>query len=126
MRTIAPLAVLLFCVPVIAKQRAVAKPPFVPSVGHVFVVVVENTDEAVAEELPFLKRLAGSGALLENYHGLDPSQPNYIAMTAGSAYGITDDNTVTIDVPHLGDLMERRGLTWKTCRTISRDARATS
>jgi hypothetical protein len=115
MRSISALVILLFCLPASARNRSVAKPPYVPSVGHVFVVVLENTDEAVAEELPFFRRLAGAGALLENYHGLaHPSQPNYIAMMAGSAYGITDDTAVTIDVPHLGDLLERRGLTWKT------------
>lgn len=101
--------------PLQAKVRSVSKPLFVPQIGHVFVVILENTDEAVAEELPFFRRLSASGALLENYHGLaHPSQPNYIAMMAGSAYGVRDDNSVTIDVPHLGDLLERKGLTWKT------------
>ena len=115
MRRIAVFGLLLISLPLYAKHRSVAKPLFVPNIGHVFVVILENTDEAVSEDLPFFKRLAASGALLENYHGLaHPSQPNYIAMMAGSAYGITDDNSVTIDVSHLGDLLERKGLTWKT------------
>ena len=115
MRPIIVTSLLLITFPLYAKHRSVAKPLFVPPIGHVFVVILENTDEAVAEELPFFKRLSAMGALLENDHGLaHPSQPNYIAMMAGSAYGVTDDNSVTIDVPHLGDLLERKGLTWKT------------
>lgn len=97
-----------------ARRRAVAIEPAVPSAAHVFVVVLENTDEAIAEVQPYFHSLATQGALLENYHGVaHPSQPNYIALVAGSAWGIKDDTPVTIDVPHLGDLLESRGLTWK-------------
>ena len=110
------LLLIFFSLPLIAaeRRRAIVRPPFVPHVSHVFLVVLENVDEDVGEELPFFRTLERAGALLENYHALaHPSQPNYIAMVAGSAYGITDDKTVTIDVPHLGDLLESRGLTWK-------------
>lgn len=102
-----------------AVRRHVASPPSIlpPSTGeidHVLLLILENTDAAQAMRQPFLAQFAASGASLTNYHGLaHPSQPNYIALTAGSAYGITNDNPQTIDVPHLGDLLEAHGRTWK-------------
>ena len=77
-------------------------------------IILENTDQSLAVDQPYLSELGGQGAVLTNYHALThPSQPNYIALVAGSAYGVTDDTPVTIDVKHLGDLIEARGLTWK-------------
>jgi phospholipase C len=64
---------------------------------------------------PFIGRLIREGIHLRDSHGIThPSQPNYIAMTAGSTHGVTSDASVTRDVAHLGDLLELRGLTWKT------------
>lgn len=83
-------------------------------VGRVLLVVLENTDLASALQQPFLASLAARGALLQNYHAIThPSEPNYIALTAGSTFGIANDDPVTIDVPHIGDLLEARNLTWK-------------
>lgn len=96
------------------RRRAVARPAVVPRVSHVFLVVLENTDRDVAVGLPFMQRLAAAGAVLTNYRGVaHPSQPNYIAMTAGSTDGVNGDVSVTLDVPHIGDLLEQKGLTWK-------------
>jgi hypothetical protein len=84
------------------------------AVTRIFVVVLENEDADVALRQPYLASLAASGALLRNYHAVaHPSQPNYIAMIAGSAYGIVDDKPVTIDAPHIGDLLDKSGLSWK-------------
>lgn len=94
-----------------------AAPPAVrgmAEVRHVFLVVLENADAATASAQPFLSELASRGAALRNYHALThPSQPNYVALVAGSAYGIQNDDPVTIDVPHLGDLLDEHGLSWK-------------
>jgi phospholipase C len=107
------MSLLLSFVLMAARQRAVSKPLFIPQPKHVFMVILENEDVSAPQQ-PFLGELASGGALLTDYHSLThPSQPNYIALTAGSAYGITDDNPVTIDVRNLADLIEARGLTWK-------------
>ena len=83
------------------------------AVRRIFVVILENEDADVALQQPFLATLAATGALLRNYHAVShPSQPNYIAMVAGDAYGITSDAPVTIDVPHIGNLLEAHGLSW--------------
>jgi acid phosphatase len=97
-----------------ARRRAVEPQWPVVHAKRVVVVILENTDARVAETLPFLTRLAARGAILRNDHGIGhPSQPNYLAMVSGSTHGITGSVPITLDASHLGDLVERRGLTWK-------------
>jgi len=86
-----------------------------PAQKHVFVVVLENTDASSAIQQPFLSQLASKGALLTNYSAItNPSQPNYIGLTSGGTWGIADDNNHTVDVRHIGNLIEEKGLTWKS------------
>lgn len=86
-----------------------------PSQKHVFMIVLENTDAASAIQQPFLSQLAAQGALLTNYSAItNPSQPNYIGLTSGGTWGIADDNNHTVDVRHIGNLIEEKGLTWKS------------
>jgi hypothetical protein len=81
----------------------------------VFIVVLENTAYEDALAQPFLRALATNGALLTNFFAeTHPSFPNYVALTAGSTYGLTSNTQITLDVPHIGDLLERAGRTWKT------------
>lgn len=89
---------------------AFPRPPF----EKVFIVVLENATYANALAQPFLADLASRGALLANFFGeTHPSQPNYIALTAGSTYGVTSNLNVSLDVGHVGDLLEAAGLSWK-------------
>jgi len=72
----------------------------------------ENIDKPLSQ--PFFKQLADEGALLTNYHAIaHPSQPNYIALTSGDTQGVIDDLTHDLDVQHLGNLLEKKGKTWK-------------
>lgn len=99
-----------------AAPRRRAAPPVrgMAEVKRVVVVVLENTDAPIAMAQPFLAQLAARGALLRDYHAIThPSQPNYIALVAGSQHGVVTNDPVLLDVPHLGDLLERRGLRWK-------------
>lgn len=81
---------------------------------RVMIVVLENTDYEKALEQPFLARLAHEGALLSNSHAVaHPSQPNYVALTAGSPNGVDSDDPVTLAVRHVGDLFEAKGMSWK-------------
>jgi acid phosphatase len=116
MRFVRLLLAVLFAAPAFAaRQRAVTPPGAgMSEVRRVFVVILENEEEGVALQQPFLAALAARGALLRNYHAVaHPSQPNYIALVAGSTYSIANDNPVTLDVEHLGDLLELRGISWK-------------
>jgi hypothetical protein len=85
-----------------------------PSFKRIVIVVLENENEQNAIEQPFMKRLAARGAYLGSFEAIThPSQPNYIAMVAGDVHGVEDDGNVDLDVRHLGDLLEARGLRWK-------------
>ncbi|MGA7615235.1 MAG: alkaline phosphatase family protein [Thermoanaerobaculia bacterium] len=82
---------------------------------HVFVIVLENANADEALRQPFLAKLAHEGAYLARYYAVaHPSQPNYIALVSGSTDGVPGDGPVTLDRQHLGDLLDRRHLTWKS------------
>lgn len=90
-------------------------PPYAPGFKRVTVVVLENTDYKTAVKQPFLKTLMKRGATLTNYHAIGhPSQPNYVALIAGSPMGVTGDGRQDIGLyeRHLGDLFEAVGSTW--------------
>lgn len=116
MRRVTVLLLALFTVAAHAapRRRPIGAPRGLREVGRVLIVILENTDGYVAESQPFLGQLAARGAVLRNYRAIThPSYPNYIAMVAGSTHGITESDQITLDVRHLGDLLEQRGLRWK-------------
>lgn len=85
-----------------------------PKFSRVMVVILENTDESDAYKLPFLGQIAREGAYLQNFFAIrHPSQPNYIALTSGSTHRVASNDNVNLDVRHLGDLLEAKGLSWK-------------
>ncbi len=89
-------------------------PPSLKSVTRIMTVILENTRYDKAMRQPFLRALARRGALLAGFSAVaHPSLPNYIALIAGSTYGVTSDDNVTLDKPHIGDLLEAKGLSWK-------------
>lgn len=86
-----------------------------PRFTRFFNIVFENTDLVVASELSYFKELASKGRLYANMHGVaHPSQPNYIAMVAGTTFGFLSDDNIDIPGSNLADLLEARHLTWKT------------
>jgi hypothetical protein len=91
-----------------------ANPLGPPRVHHVMLVVLENADYDTARAQPFLATLACEGGLIrQSFAVTHPSQPNYLALTAGDTYGVDSNAPVTLDVRHIGDLLEARGGTWK-------------
>lgn len=77
-------------------------------------VILENTNYANAIKQPFLKKLATQGAQFTNFLApTHPSQGNYVALTSGSMNGVTGDGTYNLNVNHIADLIEAKGLTWK-------------
>lgn len=82
-----------------------------PHIARVFVIVLENGDPSEAAKLSFVKRLASTGMVLNQYYAVaHPSQPNYIAMISGSTTGVPGDSNVTLTRKHIGQLL---GSTWK-------------
>src|SRR5437660_252702 len=91
--------------------------PNITSYQHVFVIMMENTSYTSLignANAPWINSAATTYGLATNYTGVThPSQPNYIAATSGSTNGVSDDSTVTINVPNIVDQLEAKGKTWK-------------
>jgi hypothetical protein len=93
---------------------AIATPLDQMGIQRVMLVVLENADYDAAREQPFLAKLAREGGLLrQSFAVARPSQPNYLALAGGSTYGVDSDAPVTLDVRHIGDLLDAKGYTWK-------------
>jgi phosphatidylinositol-3-phosphatase len=91
----------------------VAESP-VTSPPHVFVIVMENASLTRALESPSIERLAAKYALATNYQAVSsPSLPNYLAMTSGSTWGITDDAYHVLPSGGLGAQLTEAGVTWR-------------
>jgi hypothetical protein len=81
---------------------------------HVFIILLENGNYSEAIAQPYLKQLAGQGALLSNYFAVaHPSYPNYLALVAGSTFGINSDSQTTLTQTSLVDLLGKAGISWK-------------
>src|SRR3954462_13320654 len=67
-----------------------------PVPDHVVIVIEENhgyTQIIGSPSAQYINSLATGGALMtQSFAITHPSQPNYIALYAGSTYGITDDS----------------------------------
>jgi phosphatidylinositol-3-phosphatase len=81
---------------------------------HVFVIVMENTSLAKAMRAPSIASLASKYTLVTNYRAVaSPSLPNYLAITSGSTWGITDDNYHALPVGGLGAQLTAGGVSWR-------------
>jgi hypothetical protein len=85
-----------------------------PAFKKVIVVYLENTDYRGAMKQPFLKELAKRGALLTDFHAeTHPSQPNYVALVAGTTEGVHGDSNSDLDERYIGDLLASVRKTWR-------------
>lgn len=106
-----------------AAPRPSAPPPPAPASGvpafsHVFVIVMENNEYGNiigSGAAPYINSLANSYGLATNYYGAShPSLPNYLALTAGSTFGITSDcTTCYVNATNIADQVEASGRSWK-------------
>jgi phospholipase C len=90
----------------------------------VFLIMMENQNWAsikASPSAPYINQtLLPMGAHAEQYYnppGLHPSEPNYIWLEAGTAYGVSTDadpqyNHIASSM-HLVSLLERAGISWK-------------
>ena len=83
---------------------------------HVFVIMMENTGYAALignPNAPWINSAAHSYGLATSYFGVvHPSQPNYIAATAG-IQGADSDADEILSVPNIVDQLESHGKSWK-------------
>jgi acid phosphatase len=93
----------------------------VPRFDHIFTIVMENHnyDEVVGNtsQAPYLNGLVSRYGLATNYSAVShPSLPNYLALTGGSTFGISDDCTGCFQSrPNIAvDRIEASGRSWKS------------
>ena len=83
---------------------------------HVVIVVMENegTDQALAD--PYISSLTRKGAWFSRYYAIThPSFPNYLAIVAGSTFGMDSDHWPRpFKGATIADRLEARNLTWKS------------
>ncbi len=88
----------------------------VPSLGHVYLLVLENRDFTSivgSPSAPYLNSLMSEYGLATNYHAVaHPSQPNYFALVSGSTQEVTDDGVHDLMAPNLADQLESAGRSW--------------
>src|SRR6476660_2009854 len=84
-----------------------------PAYDHIVVVVEENHafNEIIGNpQAPYINSLASGGALLTNYHAVThPSQPNYLALYAGSTFGVADNGVYNLPDPTLATVLQVAG-----------------
>ena len=90
----------------------------VPSFSHVFVIVMENHEYNSVignPAAPYTNGLAAGYGLATNYFAAShPSLPNYLALTAGSTFGIASDcTTCFVSATNIADQVEASGRSWK-------------
>ena len=64
--------------------------------------------------MPYVSELAGRYAVATNYHAVaHPSLPNYLALTSGSTFGISDDGYHRLPAGGIGAQLTARGISWR-------------
>jgi phosphatidylinositol-3-phosphatase len=95
--TVAALAITGTAVAAAQTHSSVVKPAAtIPTPDHVVVVMEENHSYSDiignTSNAPYMNSLASQGALMTGSYGVThPSEPNYMALFAGSTYGLTAD-----------------------------------
>ena len=86
--------------------------------AHIAVIVMENEeygDVIGSSSTPYINDLANTYALATSSYAIThPSLPNYLALTAGSTFGISSDCTdCSVPGAGLAGQLQARGITWK-------------
>ena len=88
----------------------------VPRFDHIYLIMMENHAEGAVignADAPYLNGLVKAYGLATNYTAVGhPSMPNYLALFAGSTFGISDDANRNLSGKNLADQLEAHGMTW--------------
>jgi hypothetical protein len=85
-----------------------------PPPARVVVIVMENHSYDSVIGLPYIKTLASTATVLTDYHASGhPSLPNYLALTSGSTWGISDDGYHVLPAQDVGDQLTASGVPWR-------------
>lgn len=89
-----------------------------PWFDRAYLIVLENSGnrEIVGNtrDAPYLNSLIASYGLATDWHApAHPSYPDYLALVAGTTFGITDDSPRVLDAPNLFDQLDAAGRSWR-------------
>lgn len=88
--------------------------PNILSFEKIFIVVLENQPLKATLKDRNMRKFISMGTLLTDYNALiNPSQPNYFAMTAGDTRNCTNDDTINVTGTFIVDLFEKYSISWK-------------
>jgi phospholipase C len=80
----------------------------------VFVIVMENQTPEEALLGSFTATLAAQAGVAADYHAIThPSVPNYLALTSGQTWGVTDDGYHLLPRQDLGDQLSQARIPWR-------------
>jgi phospholipase C len=78
------------------------------------VIVMENRAYESVVGLPYIRSIASPSTVLTNYHAVaHPSLPNYLALTSGTTWGISDDGYHSLPPQDIGDQLTASGVSWR-------------
>jgi acid phosphatase len=96
--------------------QSVAASAALPAFSHIYLIVMENHEygSIVGDpRAPYLNGLIRRYGLATGYHAVShPSEPNYLALLAGSTFGIRDDGLHNLAGRNLVDQLAAHGHTW--------------
>jgi hypothetical protein len=88
----------------------------IPAFDHVYLIVMENREYGSIvgnQDAPYIQSLIANFGLAANYDAIaHPSEPNYIALFAGSTLGVTTDGRYDLSGPNLADQLDAAGKSW--------------
>ena len=88
----------------------------VPAFSHIYVIVMENHEYGSivgSAKAPYTNALIRRYGLATNYTAVShPSEPNYLALWAGSTFGIHDDAIHNLAARNLADQLAAHRKTW--------------
>ncbi|MDA4123441.1 MAG: hypothetical protein OK456_09710 [Thaumarchaeota archaeon] len=89
-------------------------------IKHVIIIVMENEPYGNVignPSAPYENSLASQYAIASDYFAVShPSLPNYLALVAGSTFGVTTDclpNQCSVPGPTIASLLDSHGLSWR-------------
>lgn len=75
---------------------------------------MENHSYEQALSGPFTASLAARYGEAQNYHAVaHPSVPNYLALTSGSTWGVSDDSYHALPTKDIGTQLTKAGISWR-------------
>ena len=88
--------------------------PSAAAPAHVYLIVMENHSADEALQGAYTSDLAARYGVAENYTAVaHPSVPNYLALTSGQTWGVTDDSYHSLPRADLGDQLTSAGIKWR-------------